>query len=867
MANDQIRKQVIFDFEPGKQTAVPAIKAINKELQATGVDLSKVKSETKEATAAQQQFNQAVAETNTSNVKSLADEMLQVKEAINASNAELRAFNDEARRGVGDIGNKVKVADEGFGRSQVGDISTASGAIASAVGGFGGTGAQQAGQLIGDVTGAIEYLGPLKDSVVSFGQAAGPAGIVVAAAAAGIVAAVAQAVSATKAMDQAIAASIEANADVERQIADGLTSDQIKAQIEENNRARQAEVDILEREKAARERANNAAGPLIGLVNLLSEAEEANATAIAEAEGKIRDFDAANQRLTQSLEEGEAAANDYAESLEKSASNQVNAFREVQSLIAGGLDTAALNEQIAEVNRQLKVEEQVREGLAASVGRDSALYKESEEKTAALSAKLGELSNATTQTAAAANTAKEALENKAGTALLNLGDIAGQVAEGVTQLANAELVRQSAFEKIADFDASRAESEAKKAIAAGDALVDARIKQEQKLEDRQEASETAAAQHAEKLISIEQQSQKAVEQLRAELAKGVDERLKAIGSTQGEIAALEDQYRKDQLKAEQEFAAAKLKINEEFTANALDAVAGGDFARLAELQRDRRSSVKELRTDFKAGQGEASEEFKAQKAALETKLADLQTELVSFQNLQAEKIKAQEATNQASIAAEEKRFQDEQQKREAAWAKADQREEQANQLREQRQVRNQLMEEEAAAKSLRTQIDMIAQKESAEVQSQLKVIGLVTTLDTSITGLAAKAAGLFNGAIGNTSTTLPATTPPILGFAEGGLVTKPTLALIGEGGKPELVMPVEPSKGLPPGLFSGGGAGGKGGGGNVTVNVEGTTITVQGSVDQNILKKIEKIVDASEIKQAKLFGKALHMIQDGKQPT
>jgi len=127
--------------------------------------------------------------------------------------------------------------------------------------------------------------------------AAGPAGIAIGAVALGIAAATASAINSTKALDQAIAASIKANADVERQIATGLTSDDARAQIEANTKAREAEVQILEKEKAARERTNQAAGVAIGLVNLFSEAEEANATAIAESEAKIREFDAANQRF------------------------------------------------------------------------------------------------------------------------------------------------------------------------------------------------------------------------------------------------------------------------------------------------------------------------------------------------------------------------------------------------------------------------------------------------------------------------------------------------------------------------------------------------------------------------------------------
>lgn len=52
----------------------------------------------------------------------------------------------------------------------------------------------------------------------------------------------------------------------------------------------------------------------------------------------------------------------------------------------------------------------------------------------------------------------------------------------------------------------------------------------------------------------------------------------------------------------------------------------------------------------------------------------------------------------------------------------------------------------------------------------------------------------FGGSSGGSSSFTPT------GFASGGVVTKPTLALLGEGGRPEAVVPFEPSRGLAPEL-------------------------------------------------------------------
>jgi len=81
-------------------------------------------------------------------------------------------------------------------------------------------------------------------------------------------------------------------------------------------------------------------------------------------------------------------------------------------------------------------------------------------------------------------------------------------------------------------------------------------------------------------------------------------------------------------------------------------------------------------------------------------------------------------------------------------------------------------------------------------------------------------AGLWNNTIGKLSFSVPSWVPGIGGkgfdvpdipmLAEGGIVTSPTLAMIGEGGGPEAVIPLSKL-----------GSMGFGGGANITVNVNG----------------------------------------------
>jgi hypothetical protein len=98
-------------------------------------------------------------------------------------------------------------------------------------------------------------------------------------------------------------------------------------------------------------------------------------------------------------------------------------------------------------------------------------------------------------------------------------------------------------------------------------------------------------------------------------------------------------------------------------------------------------------------------------------------------------------------------------------------------------------------------------------------MGFVADVITAPFKAAFKAvAGLWNNTVGKLSFTVPNWVPGIGGkgfdvpdipmLAEGGIVTSPTLAMIGEGRGPEAVIPLSKM-----------GSMGFGGGGNITINV------------------------------------------------
>jgi hypothetical protein len=78
--------------------------------------------------------------------------------------------------------------------------------------------------------------------------------------------------------------------------------------------------------------------------------------------------------------------------------------------------------------------------------------------------------------------------------------------------------------------------------------------------------------------------------------------------------------------------------------------------------------------------------------------------------------------------------------------------------------------------------------------------GLTTQVETTRTSLIAGIAKTFGAVVGigaaRTAQEYAAATQAIAGFQEGGIVTKPTLAMVGEGGEPELIAPLSKLGGL-----------------------------------------------------------------------
>jgi hypothetical protein len=121
----------------------------------------------------------------------------------------------------------------------------------------------------------------------------------------------------------------------------------------------------------------------------------------------------------------------------------------------------------------------------------------------------------------------------------------------------------------------------------------------------------------------------------------------------------------------------------------------------------------------------------------------------------------------------------------------------------------------------------------------LKVLeGIVATAAAALDALDRLSAGRASSELGKGIGRLLNPLGNIPGFAEGGIVTRPTLAMIGEGGQSEAVIPLDKL--------------GKMGGGNITVNVTGGLATSAdiGRAVVNAIKAMNRVDGPAQIQVA-----------------
>lgn len=577
-------------------------------------------------------------------VQKLQAEVKDIGKGTKSAVDEWQKFNAEIRKSVQSVSNikAPKVATGGgAGGQQIGDIGNAANAFAALTGEL-DAGSQAALKLAGDLGGAVEQIPRAASAFTGLLSSLNPVTAVLAGVAVGVGVFVASIIASQEELNKSISAAINANADIERKIAEGLTVDQATTEIERLTSARQAELDIIAKEKESREQAANAAasqfgilsGAVLGFVNATSSAEQTSADVQQQATDAAAKYQAEIDRLTKAVESGELATNEavvaeqaLAAERERTASATADAIRLVSSALASGLDSAGLAQKVNETTAALEAEEEVRRRLTATGQENTAAFEASLQRTESLTLTLTELESATTVSAAAANTAAKEQAELAKEQL--------NAASSAKQAADAQaLFAEKALEGIA-----KAKAESDKATAA------------------REAAEQA---HQDKLKEIADRGAKAIAEAQADLVQKQIDAVKRIAQLQADFAheslKAQQNYEKERLRRQRDFETARQRLEEDFLTSRFDAILEGDIAGALRAERDFKTTKKRGKQDFKTDEGDIAEDFAQEQAeraeALALEIAAIQTELAEYMASVAAKILAiqQQTAQELAIA-------------------------------------------------------------------------------------------------------------------------------------------------------------------------------------------------------------------------
>jgi hypothetical protein len=289
-----------------------------------------------------------------------------------------------------------------------------------------------------------------------------------------------------------------------------------------------------------------------------------------------------------------------------------------------------------------------------------------------------------------------------------------------------------------------------------------------------------------------------------------------------EIEATQD-YRKDLKKLNRQYQIEDKQALDDHLASLRDAEQNNDVIAFLQAQQSFKQEQKEKETarseEFKELNNQYNEERQLRRREFNERKQQLQQEInLTRQQTQQKLQEARQA------------FQQEQQEAN-----------QARQLELQRQRQDDQIADQRARQALNRQLADINRKAQAEINAIRQVtsaIGQLQAVANRIAGSAVGSSSSYRGASSSGSTPLGqksyeqnsirSSASVILGssgqrvandqlgfaFADGGIVNRPTIGMVGEGGRPEAIIPFERSKGLPSALRdygimpSGRGAGG-----------------------------------------------------------
>lgn len=275
--------------------------------------------------------------------------------ALGATEDEIKgvatAFNEAQSAGDGGGGNllqkagtslrglpSVQIPGTGIGTDAIGNITRLTGALGEASG---------ATAAMASVTTALTpVLGATAAGFAGVLAVAGPLVLIVGALGLAIKAFADQAAAEQKAIN----ATVDAQRQVNEEIAKGLTSEEANKKLEETTRLRKEEADLLEKNQRIYNENIENQGPLTAVLKATSGAEEALTQQIQKSKDLIEGYDTTQQSLTQALNDGSLAANDAAEAEKKLAEERTKQV--LSDADTAGKELAAQQKALAATEEQ-----------------------------------------------------------------------------------------------------------------------------------------------------------------------------------------------------------------------------------------------------------------------------------------------------------------------------------------------------------------------------------------------------------------------------------------------------------------------------------------------------------------------------------
>jgi hypothetical protein len=542
------------------------------------------------------------------------------------------------------------------------------------------------------LSGIPAAINPISAAVIAFGAASALA--------------VNQIVQGSAQLSKEIAAGINAGADLDRQIAAGLTSEQANAEIERTIKLRAAELEIVERENARRDEAIRAAersGILgqaaLALFNANNEAEQANADVLAQATANAEGYTAKIQALRGATLDGSLATNDAAAAelelariREQEANALAGGLRSALTAITDGAGTEELNRQIQEATAARNIELEVQRQLRAAGQENTEIYRQSVAAVDQYNTQLSVLNSAQVQSAARTNDAAIAFEKSA------------RAGEEITKT-------------LAQFEQQAKSAAAAQSLANSDRAVDAANREADRANDLRRQQEAAEATHKQNLLAIQQRGNAQIEQLNKQLAD-------RITSSNNAIAAAEEKYRVSELKAQADYQRRRAALIQDSEDQLFEAALSGDLSRVSLIQRQRDRGLAELDTNEKIRADEA-------KAQLDERVNTLKAETEAYKTEIATRITETQKAVQADIDGAKKAFDEKLKADEDLRNIQRQREERDAQIRADREARDLALREAAEQRATAEQLKLIDDERAAKAAANLESQAAINALEAA----------------------------------------------------------------------------------------------------------------------------------------